>query len=217
MNAHFSLEQTASNELIAANINKHLDFKSVVLQALEVDQKLSDQFIHSLSLTDLIQHLKWSHRYYLNTKLPEIEQSIYACYSQQEEADQLLLLLCSFFIEYKKKLIEHIRIEERFLFPYIEQVLLHPSGPEKADLTVPVGYSLTQFEATHTDLEKDLANVCIRIQAKLPEGDLPLPFRIFITQLELFERDLAVHAYLEDDILLPKAKEMEATLKQRSA
>jgi regulator of cell morphogenesis and NO signaling len=170
------------------------------------------ELIRQVAIPDMLQALKKSHGNYLNIKLPEIEQSIYNLYSKQADSDNVLLMLCGFFISYQKKLVAHIQYEEVFLFPYIESLLeLQKSG-------VPIdrerfgNFTLKQFFENHSNLEEDLNEVRNKITENIAGLKTPLAFRIFMTQLEHFEKDLAIHAVLEDDVLLPRLVELEVHL-----
>lgn len=170
------------------------------------------ELIRQVVIPDMLQALKKSHGNYLNIKLPEIEQSIYNLYSKQADSDNVLLMLCGFFISYQKKLVAHIQYEEVFLFPYIESLLeLQKSG-------VPIdrerfgNFTLKQFFENHSNLEEDLNEVRNKITENIAGLKTPLAFRIFMTQLEHFEKDLAIHAVLEDDVLLPRLVELEVHL-----
>ena len=170
------------------------------------------ELIRQVAIPDMLQALKKSHGNYLNIKLPEIEQSIYNLYSKQADSDNVLLMLCGFFISYQKKLVAHIQYEEVFLFPYIESLLeLQKSG-------VPIdrerfgNFTLKQFFENHSNLEEDLNEVRNKITENIEGLKTPLAFRIFMTQLEHFEKDLAIHAVLEDDVLLPRLVELEVHL-----
>lgn len=201
------IDAKETTSFIGANMRTE-DLKALVLHALDTGESLPKDFLEELSISELIGHLKLAHRYYLNTKLPEIEQSIYALYDHQTKADQLLVILCSFFIEYKEKLVEHIKLEERILFPYIEYLQglkpLHQNG--NVDFS---DFSIHKFEVSHSNLEEDLARVRQQIMEAINQLKTPLPFRIFVTQLEFFENDMAVHAYLEDEVLIPKVLQLE--------
>lgn len=201
------IDQEAEKSFIGANMRSE-DLKALVLHALDTGESLPESFLSELGITELIGHLKLSHRYYLNTKLPEIEQSIYALYEHRTKADHLLVLLCSFFIEYKEKLVEHIKLEERLLFPYIEFLQgIKPSNPARSiDFT---DFTIQKFEESHSNLEEDLARVRQQIVDAISQIKTPLPFRIFVIQLEFFENDMAVHAYLEDEVLIPKVLRLE--------
>lgn len=170
------------------------------------------ELIHQVEISDMLQALKKSHGNYLNTKLPEIEQSIYNLYSKQADSDNVLLMLCGFFISYQKKLVAHIQYEEVFLFPYIESLLEFRKSGTPIDRERFGNFTLKQFFENHSNLEEDLNEVRNKITENIEGLKTPLAFRIFMTQLEHFEKDLAIHAVLEDDVLLPRLVELEIHL-----
>lgn len=170
------------------------------------------ELIRQVAIPDMLQALKKSHGNYLNIKLPEIEQSIYNLYSKQADSDNILLMLCGFFISYQKKLVAHIQYEEVFLFPYIESLLELQKSGAPIDRERFGNFTLKQFFENHSNLEEDLNEVRNKITENIAGLKTPLAFRIFITQLEHFEKDLAIHAVLEDDVLLPRLVELEVHL-----
>lgn len=171
-----------------------------------------EELIRQVSIPELLQALKKSHAVYLNTKLPEIEQSIYNLYSKQTNSDNVLLMLCGFFISYQKKLVAHIQYEEVFLFPYIQSLLEFQRSGTPIDRERFGNFTLKQFFENHSNLEEDLNEVRNKITENIAGLKTPLAFRIFMTQLEHFEKDLCVHAVLEDDILLPRLVDLEIHL-----
>lgn len=165
------------------------------------------------SAADLLAYLRLSHRYYLECKLPEIEQTIYNLFRDYADSDELLLAMCRFFVNYQRKLVRHIEAEERELFPYIEALLkANESGCwENEHLS---NYSATRFLEQHTDVEEDLRKVSGIIEGCLHQRNMPLPFRVFVLQLQHCEVDLCKHAIVEDEILLPRVLEMELNLRK---
>lgn len=171
-----------------------------------------EELLQSISIQDLLNALKRSHGVYLNTRLPEIEQSIYNLYSKQANSDNVLLMLCGFFISYQKKLVAHIQYEEVFLFPYIQSLLEFQKSGKAIDRERFGNFTLRQFFENHSNLEEDLNDVRRKITEHIEGVKTPFAFRIFMTQLEHFEKDLAIHAVLEDEVLLPRLVDMELHL-----
>lgn len=170
------------------------------------------ELLNQVAIQDLLQALKTSHGVYLNSKLPEIEQSIYSLYSKQTNSDNVLLMLCGFFISYQKKLVAHIQYEEVFLFPYIESLLELQQTGKPIDRERFGNFTLKQFFENHSNLEEDLNEVRKKITENIEGLKTPLAFRIFLSQLEHFEKDLAIHAVLEDEVLLPRLVDLEVHL-----
>lgn len=185
---------------------------SLIHLAREGHTDFPKDLLHQVAVQDLLQALKTAHGLYLNSKLPEIEQSIYSLYNKQTNSDNVLLMLCGFFISYQKKLVAHIRYEEVFLFPYIESLLEFQKNGKPIDRERFGNFTLKQFFENHSNLEEDLIEVRNKITQNIEGLKTPLAFRIFITQLEHFEKDLAIHAILEDEVLLPRLVEMEIHL-----
>lgn len=163
------------------------------------------------SAADLLAYLRLSHRYYLECKLPEIEQTIYNLFRDYADSDELLLAMCRFFVDYQRKLVYHIEAEERELFPYIE-ALAEASESGCWENERLKNYSAARFLEQHTDVEEDLRNVAGIIESCLHQRQMPLPFRVFVLQLQHFEVDLCKHAMVEDELLLPRVLEMEKQL-----
>jgi regulator of cell morphogenesis and NO signaling len=69
--------------------------------------------------------------------------------------------------------------------------------------------TIQEFIDQHHDTEKDLHEVRDAIQHySPPEGNRTL-YRILLSQLQVLEKDLAVHALMEDEVLLPRALALE--------
>lgn len=193
-------------------------FKTDIIQVLL--KTYDDHFefpydeLNSFTAIEILDYLKLSHRFYLHKKLPEIEQTIQNLFQDYATADPLLVILCSFFVQYKAKLERHIRYEEQVLFPYIEA--LWDVATEKKDRSFLQEhfseFSAKLFLSAHNDVEEDLTEVRKLIEQQLHNHKLPLPFRIFQSQLQHFEIDLCKHAIIEDEILLPKVVSLENEL-----
>jgi regulator of cell morphogenesis and NO signaling len=132
-----------------------------------------------------------------------------------------LPVLNTFYAEYRSQLTEHIKFEETHLLPYIE-ILLRVESREipYTELLNNGEFSLKGFTENHHDTEDDLSRIRDIIKQYQPPSTNQTPYRILISQLQAFEKDLSVHALIEDQILVPKALEMErnalAELKRRA-
>lgn len=204
------LEMRLNNMPVYASSEDALE--SLIGLAKEGAGDFPEELVEQVAIRDLLNALKKSHGVYLNTKLPEIEQSIYHLYSKQTNSDNVLLMLCGFFISYQKKLVAHIQYEEVFLFPYIQSLLEFQKDGTPIDRERFGNFSLKQFFENHSNLEEDLHEVRNKISENIEGLKTPLAFRIFMTQLEHFEKDLFVHAVLEDEVLLPRLVKLEGQL-----
>jgi regulator of cell morphogenesis and NO signaling len=76
-------------------------------------------------------------------------------------------------------------------------------------------FSLKNFIENHHDTERDLSQVRNTILQYDPPVTNQTPYRILLTQLQVFERDLAIHALIEDYVLIPRALQLEKSLKEK--
>ncbi len=188
---------------------------NLILDLYSDDQDFPYGNLRKFSITEILAYLQASHKYYLTKKLPEIEQSLLHIFSKYGQTHQLLAALALFFNNYKAKLIEHIKSEEKDFFPYIKKLLkaekgeLHDAGLKE----LLANTSIEDFNDTHDPIEDGLKEVSTIIQEYSESKEVPLPYRIFLNQVELFELELRKHAIIEDHVLVPMVTELEQRLK----
>lgn len=202
----------AYEELQRTNIDQ--EFIYTLLHTFEDVRTFSGQEYEKFSLELIIDYIRKTHRYYLTKKLCEIEQSIDILLKDYSGSHPLLFILNNFFAEYQADLTSHIRTEEKRLLPYINNLLKF----DKQEIDIEKyfeakeNYSLKTFVDSHHDTEEDLSNVRNSILNYQPPKTNQTPYRILISQLHSFEIDLSVHALIEDQVLIPRALQLEEKL-----
>jgi regulator of cell morphogenesis and NO signaling len=185
----------------------------LILDLYNNDEEFPFEKMQKFSLEEILSYLQATHRYYLTKKLPEIEQSLLHIFSKYGHSHQLLASLAYFFNDYKTHLIEHIRMEEKELFPYIKKLIeLSKQPTESRNLTEKSTFTIQQFIDSHSPVEDELQEVSQLIRRYSGEESVPLPYKIFLNQVELFELELRKHAIIEDHVLVPMALELEKRL-----
>lgn len=178
-------------------------------------QTLSPEDFENYSIPILVDYLERSHRYYVEKKLPEIEQTINILVVNNKDTHPSLQLLKLFFLEYRKELFSHFELEESMLFPYAH--FLHQSTKGKHYLPMILQYiekfSIKQFIHQHENSHQELSKVREAILNYKPSSTEASPYRILLEQLKCFEQDLHFHAMLEDNVLVPKLRKIEKHLK----
>jgi regulator of cell morphogenesis and NO signaling len=174
--------------------------------------------LNTFSIADLLNYLKQTHRFYLYKKLPEIEQTILQLFNNYKDTHKLLVLLCYYFVDFKKKLVDHIQYEEKTLFPYIQKLInLNQETNSAAEIKAVLNsFSAKMFLQTHSDIEDDLQIVRKTILEFTPSDNTPLPYRVFLSQLHHFEIDLCKHAMIEDNVLINKVLDLEEMWKHEA-
>ena len=76
-------------------------------------------------------------------------------------------------------------------------------------------YNIAKFEEAHHDTEEDLSAVRNVIEQYTAAQTNESLYRVLLHQLQTLEQDLAVHALTEDEVLIPKALELEQKLMAR--
>jgi regulator of cell morphogenesis and NO signaling len=199
------------------DIHVDRDFIYSLIQVFEDEKSFSPETYRKFSLHTIIDYIQRTHQYYLTKKLCEIEQSINILLKDYEGDHPLLVILTSFYKDYKNHLTEHIKVEEEFVLPFIVSMLKFEqkkiSGREFLNTTQV--FSLKNFIENHHDTERDLSQVRNTILQYDPPVTNQTPYRILLTQLQVFERDLAIHALIEDYVLIPRALQLEKSLKEK--
>ncbi len=187
------------------------DFFLTILNAFHDPQYLDKDYLQSFSATLLIDYLQKTHNYYLQNKIPEIENLIKEMKSESEIDKVSYELLQKFFEEYKNELIKHIEREEKRIYPYVVDL---ENAVENNDISPSIllqinEYSITSYEAEHENVEEklmDLKNIIIKY---LPCSKYQQSRYKLLMELTVLEKDLNDHARIEDLILVPKVELLE--------
>ena len=185
------------------------DLTIAILKAFDEHENFPTEVLLTYPIASILQYLRATHKYYLEKKLPEIEQTFLSLIADYRSTHPDLVRLSSLFIDYKAELTHHIEDEENNLFPYIDWLI-------RADYNncfiIPTRfreYSLRYFEESHENVEKSLGNLQRLISGYAPKYSAALPFRVFLLQMDFFEKDLNRHGLMEDDVLMTQALLLE--------
>ncbi len=163
------------------------------------------------SVSELIDYILETHHVFTKqelARLPDLMNKV--CRKHGSAHDELFALQPAFF-ELREDLIPHIKKEEVVLFPFIKHLEMsaanHISSPRPPFLTVknPVRVMMTEHDAAGAVLRRmrELSN-----DYALPEGACP-SFQALYFGLEELEKDLHRHIHLENNVLFPRAVELE--------
>jgi regulator of cell morphogenesis and NO signaling len=163
------------------------------------------------SISELIDYILETHHVFTKRELVRLTDLMNkVCLKHGERHDELFVLQQSF-TELRDDLIPHIKKEEVVLFPFIKHLEMsaasHLSSPRPPFGTVknPVRVMMTEHDAVGEilrrmrEISKDYA---------LPEGACP-SFQALYFGLEELEKDLHRHIHLENNVLFPRAVELE--------
>ncbi|MEM9857130.1 MAG: hemerythrin domain-containing protein [Bacteroidota bacterium] len=167
-------------------------------------------------LSTILKYLQNTHVYYLDKCLDEISMGIELLTYRLDYKKYWKPMLAQVYGNYVGELKHHIEEEEAELFPYIQSLIdasqsgcLHFSFEQKI--------TLIQHLINHTDNpEEKLRALITLLENKRDHFADQLALNVLISKLKSFERDLMVHAQLEEDVLIPMALELEKEILQNA-
>lgn len=159
----------------------------------------------------IIQYLKHSHFLFIKHKLPYIArlvESFRANHDDFQVIERDLKIVFPLFVE---DFIEHIYHEEDTLFSFIQSLERASRGtyiPTRLYMLMEKN-SMQRFAMDH-EAHDDEMNGIRKITRDYAVGpNCPLHVKVLYNELKEFEKSLITHARIENEILFPKAMELE--------
>lgn len=149
-----------------------------------------------LNAETILTYLKNSHTYFLDYRLPAIKEQL--AVALQAHATRSTIL--QYFEEYETEVREHMDYENEVFFPYVGQLL---AGQQ------PGRYSVKDFQARHNNVDEALEELLSLLIKYLPTEGHYFLLSDALEAIKRCHRDLTLHTYLEDDILVPKIQKLE--------
>lgn len=164
------------------------------------------------NLGQLIEHIIGKHHVYVKQELPRLEQLLRKVVAVHGAGHPELAKIQQIFQGVSQELSSHMMKEEHILFPYIAALEKAVSSgrprPRPAFGTVsnPVRMMELEHDSAGAAL-KEISSLSSGYEA--PEGAC-FSYRTLYAALKDFEADLHQHVHLENNILFPRAIEMES-------
>ncbi|HEY8402769.1 MAG TPA: hemerythrin domain-containing protein [Cytophagaceae bacterium] len=198
-------------------ISKGLDVATVInrLESITLPPDRRDISLNAYPVDLIIEYLKHTHHIYVKEKLPYVANLIQDLEpSDDNKTISDLKFIFPFFVE---DFVKHIYEEEDTLFNYI--LLLHQGLEKKVNygklFYALEKHSIQEFALDHSqedDEMKGIRKLTNNYQLKDP-GNLHL--KVVYAELQAFEQDLHIHAKIENEILFPKALQLEFEINQK--
>jgi regulator of cell morphogenesis and NO signaling len=165
------------------------------------------------SLTELINHILDKHHVFTVAEMARLETLTDKVISAHGENHPELRQIGSLFGQLCSDLKPHIFKEEQILFPYI--IAMDESANQNRTAPIPP-FGTVNNPIRMMMMEHDAAGGILR-QLRAASSDYAVPpdgcasYQAFYQGLEAFEQDLHQHIHLENNILFPRAIELEAS------
>jgi regulator of cell morphogenesis and NO signaling len=163
------------------------------------------------SLASLVTHIHDKHHVFTREEMDRIEPLLAKVCSVYGERMPELLQIQALFAELRRELLLHMKKEENVLFPYVTQMEearaagLPAPRPMFGTVRNPVQVMMVEHDGA--------GDVLRRIRQLTNDFNAPadacVSFQTLYGALEGLEQDLHEHIHLENNILFPRAVEME--------
>lgn len=178
---------------------------------VETDQYPELDWLKTTTLSRLMDYIIDKHHVYTRGEIENLLPLMAKVASRHGDTHPELYELAIAFEELCDDLMPHMMKEERVLFPYVEQLerAVENSGsvnlPPFGTVEHPVRMMMMEHD-TAGDLLRRMRELSMEYQ--LPEGACP-SYAALYTRLEVLEKDLHQHIHLENNLLFPRAVELE--------
>jgi len=164
------------------------------------------------SLTELTSHIEQTHHVFMKEQLPRLAELLdKTIQAHSERHGEMLKHLKHSYTSLKKDIEMHLQKEEQILFPLIRQMEAFQQGHGSApDMHCgSIGNPIRQMEHEHDVAGQFLTQMRqITSNYTLPD-DACQTFTALFEGLDALEKDLHEHIHLENNILFPKAENLE--------
>lgn len=164
-----------------------------------------DDFRKELSIEALMEYLKQAHSYFLDFKLQAIRRKLVEALDSPE--DKVTMLIMKFYDAYVNEVQAHMGYENRVVFVYVEQLLRGELSPD---------YNIDVFIKRHNQIETkltELKNILVKYYPAKADNNL---FNSVLFDIYACEKDLSSHCRVEDYMFVPLIMEQEKKVKEHA-
>jgi regulator of cell morphogenesis and NO signaling len=197
-----------------ASLQKGLDPQAVLSMLAEYDRsrtaaaKAASVNPAAMSLTALANHIEATHHAYLRKELARLDAMTEKVAAKHGARDPRLHRVRETFLAMANELYSHMLKEEQVLFPMVRQLDASDEAPQLhcGSLANPI----RQMESEHDDAGMGLEQLRQLADGFTPPEWACNTYRAMLDALACLERDMHLHIHKENNVLFPRALEMEA-------
>jgi regulator of cell morphogenesis and NO signaling len=182
------------------------------LRENKADVEPADKNWASAPLGDLTQHIRDKHHRYVREAVQRVPALLTRVKTKHGNNHPEIAEIEDLFLKIGREMIMHMQTEEQILFPYIEALERAVNG--EAVLEPPFFQTVrnpVQAMMEEHDAAAALVNqIHAASSAYTPPANACASYQALYRDLQEFEADLHEHVHLENNILFPRAIEMEA-------
>lgn len=165
------------------------------------------------SLSFLSDYIVNTHHHYVRKYLPEIKGYAIKVAQVHGDVHPELAEVKELVLQVDEELTQHMVDEENILFPLIKKIEL--AATDKKGLPAadkPFASIVAETEEEHDHVGRAMEEIRRLTQNYTVPADGCASYKLLFKMLEEFESDLFIHIHLENNILFPKADDLEKSL-----
>jgi regulator of cell morphogenesis and NO signaling len=188
---------------------------ALLSSATNSESEPADRSWTTAPLDELATYIVGTHHQYIRAEAPRLQDLARKVVPKHAAAHPELTSIEELFSAMADELFAHLMKEERILFPALRQLEAAASTGAPAPITCfdSVQAPIARMLADHDDAAELTSQIRKLAGSYQPPADACPSFRALYHGLEQFERDLHRHVHLENNILFPRAIELEASLR----
>ena len=204
-----------------ATIERACEKKGIDVEALLVEitgametPSSGEARVNSWELDMLVDYIVNNHHAYIRSVLPALRQHAEKVARVHGPARQSLVEIAETFQRLSEDLEAHMQKEEQILFPYIKEMVRAKRNGVEAPPS-PFGSArnpIRMMEMEHQRAGDEMEQIRTLSDNYTPPSDACMTYRVLFQDLADFEQDLHRHVHLENNILFPKAVELESEM-----
>lgn len=187
------------------------------LQSAHLTEIDTQEDYDSWPLDELSDYIIDRHHHYVNRRIQEILPYLHKIVQVHGSQHPELIEVHRLFLETAGELSQHMKKEELILFPFIRKMTLaqNEGTPLPPTMFGSVNNPIAMMHHDHDAEGERFRQISALTQQYTPPADACSTYRTTFSLLREFEQDLHRHIHLENNILFPKAIELESALKSQ--
>jgi regulator of cell morphogenesis and NO signaling len=185
---------------------------TALLEQAVLARSAADRDWLTASQAELVEHIVNKHHAYVRQELPRLGALIAKVRGVHGKNHPELAQIEPVFAAIAEEMTHHMMKEEQILFPYIVDMekAAQGQGPQPVPMFGTVQNPVRMMMQEHDSAGANLAKIHELSSGYTVPADGCASYRVLYEALAAFEADLHQHIHLENNILFPRAIEMEA-------
>jgi len=161
-------------------------------------------------LDRLVDHIVSTHHAYVRSAMPVIERHLARLVEVHGARHPELARVSTAFTRLSRDLSQHLLKEEQVLFPYVRELAMSAVGARAFGSPFgTVENPIRMMEREHRDATDQMRLIRELTSGYTPPEDGCTTYAACMAELLQFEQDLHRHVHLENNVLFPKAVDLE--------